>query len=81
MVQQFSEYLGNLQTCARPAIEPIKPRSGKNPFLKVTFISDGEKMEFTRLNKSSTNNYETTRLTPMAAQSFEENSKVHVLNQ
>ena len=65
MVQQFSEYLGNLQTRARPAIEPIKPRSGKNPFLKVTFISDGEKREFSRLNKSLTNNYETSRLTPM----------------
>merc|ERR1711888_545306 len=56
MVQQFSEYLGNLQTRARPAIEPIKARSGKNPFLKVTFISDSEKMEFIGLNRSSSNN-------------------------
>ena len=81
MVQQFSEYLGNLQTRARPAIEPIKPRSGKNPFLKVTFISDGEKREFTRLNKTSANNYETRRLTPMAAQSFKKGAKVKVINQ
>ena len=43
MVQEFSEHLGNLQTRARPAIDPIIPRSDKNPFLKVTFISDGEK--------------------------------------
>ena len=56
---------------ARPAIEPIKPRSGKDPFLKATFISDSEKREFTKLNKATPNGYETRRLTPQAAQSFE----------
>ena len=60
----FSNHLTNLKMRARPAIEPIKPRSGKDPFLKVTFISDGEKREFTKLNKATPNGYETRRLTP-----------------
>ena len=79
MVQQFSEHLGNLRIRACPAIEPITPRSVKNPFLKVAFIS--EKREFTKINKSSPNSYETRRLTPMAAQGFEKNSKVKVVNE
>ena len=80
MVQEFSDHLTNLKMRARPAIEPINPRSGKDPFLKVTFISDGEKREFTKLNKATPNGYETRRLTPQAAQSFEKSSKVHVVN-
>ena len=81
MVQEFSDHLGtNLKMRARPAIEPINPRSGKDPFLKVTFISDGEKREFTKLNKATPNGYEARRLTPQAAQSFEKSSKVHVVN-
>ena len=81
MVQQFSEHLNNLKIRARPAIEPIKPRSGKNPFLKVTFISDGEKREFTKINKTSPKSYETRRLTPQAAQSFEKSSNVQTVNE
>ena len=65
MIQEFQEHLNSLKTISRPAIEPIKPRSGKSPFLKITFISDGEEREFTRLNKTSTNNYETRSLTPL----------------
>merc|ERR1712082_250496 len=81
MVQEFSDHLTNLKIRAHPAIEPIKPRSGKNPFLKVTFISDGEKREFTKINKTSPNSYETRRLTPQAAQSFEKSSKVQTVNE
>ena len=80
MVQEFSDHLTNLKIRAHPAIEPIVPRSGKEPFLKVTFISDGEKRDFTKRNKATPNGYETRRLTPQAAQSFEKSSKVHVVH-
>ena len=79
MVQEFSNHLSNLKIRAHPAIEPIVPRSGKDPFLKVTFISDGEKRDFTKRNKATPNGYETRRLTPQAAQVFEKNAKAQVL--
>ena len=75
MIQEFQEHLNSLKTISRPAIEPIKPQSGKSPFLKITFISDGKKREFTRLNKTSTNNYETRSLTPLSAQPYEKEVK------
>merc|ERR1711873_38389 len=60
-VQMFEQHLTSLKLRYTPAIELIKPRSGSNPFLKVTFISDGEKKEFTRVNKTSANKYEVYR--------------------
>ena len=65
----------------------IKPRSGGNPFLKVTFISDGEKREFTRHNKTlitgryykaSPNKFKTRALTTIAAQSYGREAKSKV---
>ena len=74
-VQMFEQHLVSLKLRSTPAIEIIKPRSGSNPFLKVTFLGDGEKREFTRLNKTSANKYETRALTPMAAMEFERESR------
>ena len=74
-VQLFEQYLTSLKLRYTPAIELIKPRSGSNPFLKVTFISDGEKKEFTRVNKTSANKYEVRPLTPMGAMEFEKESR------
>ena len=74
-VQLFQQHLVSLKLKSTPAVEIIKPRSGANPFLKVTFLGDGEKREFTRYNKTSANKFEIRALTPMAAQEFERESK------
>ena len=73
--------MANPKLNSKPAIEIIKPRSGNNPFLKVTFIGDGEKREFTRYNKTSPNKFETSSLTPIAAQAYEREAKSKVKNE
>ena len=78
--QEFQEQSNNLKLRSRPAIETIEHRRGSNPFLKVTFISDGEKREFTRFNKTSTNKYETRPLTPIATQAYKKDAKSKVNN-
>ena len=76
----FQQHLVSLKLKSTPAVEIIKPRSGANPFLKVTFLGDGEKREFTRYNKTSANKFEIRALTPMSAQEFERESKNNVKN-
>ena len=77
-IQSFKEHLDSLNLKSTPAIDIIKPRSGSNSFLKVTFLGDGEKNEFTRRNKASTNRFETRPLTPIAAQGYEREAKLSV---
>ena len=59
----------------------IKPRSGKSPFLKITFMTEGEKREFNILNKASPNKYETRSLTPQSVQSYQREMENQVINQ
>ena len=39
-VQMFQQHLVSLKLKSTPAVEIIKPRSGSNPFLKVTSLGD-----------------------------------------
>ena len=50
-----------------PGVEVIQPnRAGSFPFLKVTFVSSGEKRDFFLKNKSSANKYNTGTLVPQS---------------
>ena len=62
--KMFRQHLTDMGAFSNPAIEIIKPRSGKSPFPKITFMTGGKKREFNTLNKASPNKYESKTLTP-----------------
>ena len=63
-VNHFLEYLKEQKIRTIPSIEVIIPRSGNFPFLKVTFLSGGDKREFNNLNTNQQNKYLTRYMTP-----------------
>ena len=73
--RMFKDHLTDLGVTSNPAVEMIKPRSGKSSFLKITFMTGGEKREFNILNKASQNKYETRSLTPQSVQSYQREMK------
>ena len=50
-VSQFDKYLKGLKFITLPSIKVITPKSGTFPFLKVTFMSGGDKKEFMNLTR------------------------------
>ena len=64
-IKEFDERLNNLHTRCRPGVEVIQPnRVGSYPFLKVTFISPGERNDFFQKNKGNIKKYTTSNLVP-----------------
>ena len=41
--RMFKDHLKDLRVTSNPTVEVIKPRSGKSSFLKITFMTGGEK--------------------------------------
>ena len=78
--KMFRKHLADLGATSTPALDVIKPRSGKNPFLKVTFMTAGEKREFNNLNKISPNKYESKTLTPQSVLSYQREIEKTVVN-
>ena len=66
-IKAFDAHLVNLNTRCTPGVEVIQPnRSGSYPFLKVTFVSKGEKNNFFHKNKQNINKYATSNMVPQA---------------
>ena len=67
-IKEFDKHLNNLQTRCLPGVEVIQPkRVGSYPFLKVTFVSTGEKRDFFLKNKCNVNKYNGSTLVPSLA--------------
>ena len=45
--RMFKDHLMDLGVTSNPAVEVIKPRSGKSSFLKITFMTGGKKGNLT----------------------------------
>ena len=64
-ITQFDEYLKTLRVRILPSIEVIHPcREGSFPFLKLTFMSGGDRNDFISQNKKASNKYDTSYMTP-----------------
>ena len=64
-----------------PSIEVITPRSGTFPFLKVTFLSGGDKKEFMNLNKVNPNKYITQYMAPQCLSAREREIKTALVKE
>ena len=78
--KMFRKHLSDLGASSTPAVDVIRPKSGKSPFLKVTFMTGGEKREFNTLNKASPNKYESKTLTPQSVLPYQKEMEKTVAN-